>query len=926
MTLDDEILAEERLDEDQELMLYNMSLRQTSQRAAGGREGTHVLLSAIEGNAAYQLMIDRGLIERKLYGQAGDLSTAAATLIVTQKGLRYCVLYAEEIEPRRVYDVAGVQREGMRQDVGDGGLGVNYALLTSGMALGGSVAKDAAVALTNDQVEQLETLGMQRRARELDRQGEASGIRYIPRERFGYVFHEGGSAAKDAASLLSKDEVERFEELGAQRRGPGASHQTGQAEAVGKTALREYVSCTGDVWSYIVADGPVVQIVGVSGSSKSLYVPSAIEDAPVVSIAADALSENDFVEEIICPDSIEQIGARAFRLSSKLRRLVLPANVAEFQSSWIYRCPNLQELVLPGLVEEVTRDMLEGGKLEKLEVGAGTRCVRPGAFQDTCLVEVKIDKNNPHLATDGDAIYSKDGTELIALVRPVQSLAVAVGCEKLAKKCCCGFKQLKEVKLPGTIAEIGPFAFAHAGIKSFVAPPSLRVIGEKAFFGCTDLATVSLSSGLRDIGESAFEGSAISRLVIPASIRRLGKSMTKGTGIVHSGPGCTLSIDGECEDLLLDGMGGLYRLHDDGLHLMQLVDGDLESYHVLGGTVAIDPYAFAYHDSINAVCVPESVTSIGRSAFRICKNLRHVELPDSVASIGDEAFFDTNLEEFRVPAALSDLGERALVTYGAHHGGALPSLARIEVAPGNETFYLASGMLCRKTDSGASVVVFDGSQPHVVFPDEVTRVDEFAFSNARGIEYLALNARLASIGSNGLATRCWIRHIHVDRDKPVEGRTSFDFHFPDTPGAVRGIALGLSGASWVNIPGLVEQRDLCLVSARDYNAPGKRDNISAYAQAKLILDRFDDPVMLTPHNKNMMERVLRNNIEDICVDVALYDDRAVLGSLIDRGFVNADNLDGVIERVGALRDAATSAFLLETKREKFAQSAFDYDL
>lgn len=109
-SFDDEILAEGRLGEDQELMIYNMLLRQTSQRAAGGREGTHMLASRVEGNPTYQEMIERGLLDCKIYGQ-GVGAAAAVTLLVTQKGLRYCVLFAEEIEPRRAFDVAGVQVE-----------------------------------------------------------------------------------------------------------------------------------------------------------------------------------------------------------------------------------------------------------------------------------------------------------------------------------------------------------------------------------------------------------------------------------------------------------------------------------------------------------------------------------------------------------------------------------------------------------------------------------------------------------------------------------------------------------------------------------------------------------------------------------------------------------------------------------------------
>ena len=125
---------------------------------------------------------------------------------------------------------------------------------------------------------------------------------------------------------------------------------------------------------------------------------------------------------------------------------------------------------------------------------------------------------------------------------------------------------------------------------------------------------------------------------------------------------------------------------------------------------------------------------------------------------------------------------------------------------------------------------------------------------------------------------------------------------------------------------MMMEADICLANARDYNAPRNSDNISAYEQARFIPDRLADPVMLTRASHDMMERILRNHIEDICVDVALHDDRAVFDELIERGFVNADNLDAIIDRVTRLRDAASSAYLLEAKRERFGGRTNDYEL
>lgn len=732
------------------------------------------------------------------------------------------------------------------------------------------------------------------------------------------------TASKGLGVVLSDAQIAHIENVAEMRR---ELKRRQQGLARGHVSpKRTWADADGGVWSYVVLDDAYVRIEGYEGEARKLAIPAEIEGLPVVAIGAAALALDDGIEEVICPDSIASIGNGAFRGDMSLRKLVLPAAVGEFDSGWIAQCISLEELVLPGMLETIGRGVIASDKLSRLVIGANVHEVEPGAFQGSHLSEIVIDTANPFIETDGDALYTKDGAVLLAVVRPVRALDVRDSCTTVARKCCHGCSSLEDVRLPDTVAELGAFAFAGTGLRRFVAPAGLRIIGEKAFLQCRALECVELDDGLEVIGDSAFEGSGIAALAMPASIQRLGSSMTRHTNVVHSGPRCTLTIDEGCKEHFLDGEGGLYRREADGPHLVQLVDADMETYAVLDSAVAIDAYAFAYHDSIASVRVPGSVRKIGRSAFRICKALRHVELADSVEEIGDEAFFDTNLESFRVPASLRVLGDRALVTYGAHHGNKMPSLAHVEVAPGNEAFFVTCGMLCRRAANGASVVVFTSSEPHVELPEDITRIEEFAFSNARGIEYLSLNPRLATIGTNGLSTRCRIRRIHVELPKPVEGRLVYDFTFPDSESAVRAIAIGLGGASWVNVRGIVEQRDICLANAHDYNAPRKPGNISAYEQARFILDRLDDPVMLTNGTRDMMQRLLRNHVQEICVDVALHDDRDVFDKLIERGYVNADNLDAIIERVTTLRDAASSAYLLEAKRERFGGRTYDYDL
>ena len=148
--------------------------------------------------------------------------------------------------------------------------------------------------------------------------------------------------------------------------------------------------------------------------------------------------------------------------------------------------------------------------------------------------------------------------------------------------------------------------------------------------------------------------------------------------------------------------------------------------------------------------------------------------------------------------------------------------------------------------------------------------------------------------------------------------------FPDTPHTSHEIAISLGGSAWVNVPDIFRHYDNCLAHAHDYNT---RDSAtSAYEQVRLMLARLKDPIMLVPVNKSMFERMIREHLIDICVDVTRHDDRSVVDDLCDFGFLNRDNLEDVIVAVGRLQDAAMSGYLLELKRRRFGRTAFDFDL
>lgn len=105
MATEEEIQAEidelGRLTEEQENILYNISLKQDEL----GRQSTNLLLDKVIDSPIYQPMIDREFITYEVFNHGSKHEVAS--IYVTLKGLRYCIMFADELSRRRKLNPAG---------------------------------------------------------------------------------------------------------------------------------------------------------------------------------------------------------------------------------------------------------------------------------------------------------------------------------------------------------------------------------------------------------------------------------------------------------------------------------------------------------------------------------------------------------------------------------------------------------------------------------------------------------------------------------------------------------------------------------------------------------------------------------------------------------------------------------------------------
>lgn len=152
----------------------------------------------------------------------------------------------------------------------------------------------------------------------------------------------------------------------------------------------------------------------------------------------------------------------------------------------------------------------------------------------------------------------------------------------------------------------------------------------------------------------------------------------------------------------------------------------------LGGypTLVIGNNAFAYHQSITSVTIPNSVTTISNNAFYYCNSMNSVNIPNSVTTIGNSAFAHcTSLTSLTIPNSITTIGDSAF--YGCKNLTSLIVPDNI-TAIGDSAFYGCANLTSINIPD--KITTISGNLFHsckkltsVVIPDNVIIIREKAF-------------------------------------------------------------------------------------------------------------------------------------------------------------------------------------------------------
>lgn len=192
---------------------------------------------------------------------------------------------------------------------------------------------------------------------------------------------------------------------------------------------------------------------------------------------------------------------------------------------------------------------------------------------------------------------------------------------------------LTEITLPDTLTYICNNAFSDNQITSVTLSPQLKTLGASAF-ASNPITSLTLTGSIKEIPSSAFKATNLKEVIIPEGIEIIGTSAFENSKLE------TVKI--------ADSVTSIGTQAFNNCHIKNLTLGN--SLQIIGTS------AFRYNVDLTEVILPETLTTIGASAFEV-NAIKELRIPNAVTSIGANAFNANKIEKLIIGSGLTEISE-----------------------------------------------------------------------------------------------------------------------------------------------------------------------------------------------------------------------------------------------------------------------------
>ena len=397
------------------------------------------------------------------------------------------------------------------------------------------------------------------------------------------------------------------------------------------------------------------------------------------------------VKKLIVEDGIYVIGNYALGCLTSLEELVLPNTLMTIERGAFIGNP-FTSITIPSGVSNIGDNAFAtfagGGLMNDNNLSNNGYYIGTSENPHLVLLGIK-DKTVSNFQIDSETKFIQN--EVFKECTSLTSVSIPSAVTSIGTSAFEGCTALKNVSFTsnGNLMNIEKSAFSGcSALQSVSLPNGVKSIGEEAFNQCSKLTSISIPSGLRSLGKSAFAdcdglkktsylhdkayylGNSTNPYVVLFSLTDTSITsfqINEKTKFIYGG------VFYNCSNLTsvnipsgLRGIGGsafyskTIRVDITDMNSWLNIDfSDDYSNPLFMGANSGEVSLYLNGTLVTEVSIPSSFTKVKDRVFAGYKKLTSVTIPDTVASIGDSAFYRCSMTSIVIPNRVTSIGKHA---------------------------------------------------------------------------------------------------------------------------------------------------------------------------------------------------------------------------------------------------------------------------
>lgn len=210
---------------------------------------------------------------------------------------------------------------------------------------------------------------------------------------------------------------------------------------------------------------------------------------------------------------------------------------------------------------------------------------------------------------------------------------------------------LGTITFDGPVTDLGMCSFQNSNLTSIIIPSCVERIGQQAFDRCSSLTSITIPESVRRIDAFAFDGChSLTSINIPSKVASIDSdvfahctslnsiTVESGNTTYDSRNNCNAIIETASNTLIAGCNNTVIPESVTSIGRGAFKGSSLESLKIPTSVTSIGGFAFDGCLELKTITIPSSVTKIGGVVFQSCSHLQTIYVSKNVADVGGFAF------------------------------------------------------------------------------------------------------------------------------------------------------------------------------------------------------------------------------------------------------------------------------------------------